>query len=256
MYCYPKGLCWQPIHRSITWTAAHWTKVSVIFVHTLDPWVQIKNVHKNNEKNSAIRERCYISPYLTSKGLKSDSLGQGNIFTGVCLSIGGLCMVSLPVWLSGPMFLLGGLCLWSHVPSSVQGSLCMGDLCPGGSVQGRSLSRGVSVQEVTIQGVSVWGSLSKGRGSLSGGSFYRDTPQNQESGWYASHWNAFLFHLSSLGIAKRNRVVGKIRLLCKLCWAMHYSWLAVVDRLGNQNVTLLYLGANYMGYWGGTQADA
>ena len=24
-------------------------------------------------------------------------------------------MMSLPVWLSGPMFLLGGLCLWSHV---------------------------------------------------------------------------------------------------------------------------------------------
>ena len=26
-------------------------------------------------------------------------------------------MMSLPVWLPGPMFLPGGLCLWSHVPS-------------------------------------------------------------------------------------------------------------------------------------------
>ena len=142
MYCYPKGLCWQPIHRSITWTAAHWTKVSVIFVHTLDLWVQIKNVHKNNEKNSAIRERCYISPYLTSKGLKSDSLGQGNIFTGVCLSIGGLCMVSLPVWLSGPMFLLGASL--SLVPCSF--------FCPGKSLYGGSLCRGLCPGEVSIQG--------------------------------------------------------------------------------------------------------
>ena len=35
------------------------------------------------------------------------------LFTGVA----GLCMMSLPVWLPGPMFLLGSLCLWSHVPS-------------------------------------------------------------------------------------------------------------------------------------------
>ena len=29
-------------------------------------------------------------------------------------------MMSLPVWVPGPMFLLGGLCPWSHVPSRVQ----------------------------------------------------------------------------------------------------------------------------------------
>ena len=53
------------------------------------------------------------------------SLGKGNVFTQFCL-----CVMSLPVWLPGPMFLPGeslyvvpcsfwqrGLCLWSHVPS-------------------------------------------------------------------------------------------------------------------------------------------
>ena len=38
------------------------------------------------------------------------SLGQGNVFTSVCQSFcsqGGFCMMSLPVWLPGPMFLLG-----------------------------------------------------------------------------------------------------------------------------------------------------
>ena len=56
---------------------------------------------------------------------------------------GGLCMMSLPGCLPGPMFLLGwslsigglcsgGLCPWSHVPSRMGGSLSAGgDLCPG-----------------------------------------------------------------------------------------------------------------------------
>ena len=57
---------------------------------------------------------------------------------------GGFCMMSLPVWLLGPMFLRGGggVCAWSHVPSrwvSVQGILV----------------RGVSVQGVSVWGVSV-----------------------------------------------------------------------------------------------------
>ena len=45
------------------------------------------------------------------------SLGQYSIFTGVCLSTGGvLCMVSIPVWLLGPMFLLGGISVSSSSP--------------------------------------------------------------------------------------------------------------------------------------------
>ena len=52
-------------------------------------------------------------------------------------------MMPLPVWLPGPMFILKGLCPWSHVLSrgvSIQGSLlgglCPGGLCPRVSVQG------------------------------------------------------------------------------------------------------------------------
>ena len=55
-------------------------------------------------------------------------------------------MMSLPVWQTGPMFLLGGLCLWSHVSSErclcPVGSLSsrvsvQGGLCPEGSLTGR-----------------------------------------------------------------------------------------------------------------------
>ena len=48
-------------------------------------------------------------------------LREGNVYTHVCQSFcspGGLCMMSLPVWLPSPMFLL-----WSHTPSRV---LCAG----------------------------------------------------------------------------------------------------------------------------------
>ena len=64
------------------------------------------------------------------------SLGQGHIFSGVRLSTeGSLCMISLPVWLPGPMFLLGGLptgegSCFQRV--SIQG-LPQGSLPPGGS---------------------------------------------------------------------------------------------------------------------------
>ena len=59
--------------------------------------------------------------------VRKRSLGQGNVFKSMYQSFcsqGGLCMMSLPVWLPGSMFLLGGLCAWSHVPS--QGSLSKG----------------------------------------------------------------------------------------------------------------------------------
>ena len=54
------------------------------------------------------------------------------LFTG-----GGLCIMSLPVWLTGPMFLPGGSL--SLVPCSFQmgGGLCPGGLHPGGSLSGR-----------------------------------------------------------------------------------------------------------------------
>ena len=83
------------------------------------------------------------------------------IFSEACVSHSvhgeGFCMMSLPVWLSGPTSLLGGLCPgWGE---SLWG------LCPG-----QSLSRGCFVQ----------------------GGLCRETPKNQKSGWYASYWNAFL----------------------------------------------------------------
>ena len=63
-------------------------------------------------------------------------------------------MMSLPVWLPGHMFLLGGLCLRGMCLRGLcPGGLCLGGLCPGVSIEG-SLSM-------------EWGSLS--RGSPSGG---------------------------------------------------------------------------------------
>ena len=60
--------------------------------------------------------------------LRKRSLGQGNIFTGVCQSFcprgGGRLMMSLPVWLPGPMFLPGGLPHtrppWTEPPTPVR----------------------------------------------------------------------------------------------------------------------------------------
>ena len=85
-------------------------------------------------------------------------------------------MMSLPIWLPGPTFLPGGLCLWFHVPSgdlypgshcpggSLSGGLCPKGLCPGGSLTGAlcpggSLPRGSLSRGVSGGGVSFWESL-------------------------------------------------------------------------------------------------
>ena len=64
------------------------------------------------------------------------SLGHGNVFESVCQSFysqGGLCMMSLPVWLPGPRFLEGvSLCL---APCSFRG-VCVKGLCEGGYLKG------------------------------------------------------------------------------------------------------------------------
>ena len=82
------------------------------------------------------RHKIHWVPLTTSRLLRANiftvrkkSFGQGNVFRSVCHSIhwrGGLCMMSLSIWLSGPMFLLGGLCpggslFWER------GSLSRGD---------------------------------------------------------------------------------------------------------------------------------
>ena len=87
---------------------------------------------------------------------------------------GGLCMMSLPVWLPGPMFLPGVLC---PVGSLSRGSLsearCLsrggpGGLCPGGSLFRGSLCRGVSAQ-----GWSLY------KGYLSRGGLCREIPESE-----------------------------------------------------------------------------
>ena len=66
-----------------------------------------------------------IADYAAIFTARKRSLRQGNVFTDVCT---GLCMM-----LPGPMFLPGGLCFWSHVPS--RGFLSRGGgLCPGEGV--------------------------------------------------------------------------------------------------------------------------
>ena len=73
---------------------------------------------------------------------------------------GGLCMMSLPVWLHGPMFFLEDLCPWSHVPSRGRWSASRG----AGSASRREGSAtgggGVCIQGggVCIQGewVCIW----------------------------------------------------------------------------------------------------
>ena len=85
-------------------------------------------------------------------------------------------MMSLPVWLPGSMFLLGGVSIsgpkfLSRV--SVQGGLCPGGLCPGWS-----LSRVVSIQGVQVGLCPGW-SMSRGlcpRGSLPKGVSVRRLP--------------------------------------------------------------------------------
>ena len=80
--------------------------------------------------------------------------------------LGGFCMMSLPVWLSGPMFPLGR-------EVSVPGPMfLLGGLCPGASLSGG----------VCPGGVCVWGVC-----------LYQGDPQGTvKSGRYASYWNAFL----------------------------------------------------------------
>ena len=124
------------------------------------------------------------------------SLGQGNVFRSICLSMtgslydvpscqGGLCPGGS---MSGEALLqwLGAL---SRESLSGGGGLCPGGLCSGGSLPGtlsrvggsqsgegalsrESLSRGSLSKEVSVQG---WGSLSRGGGLCPGGSNSKST---------------------------------------------------------------------------------
>ena len=118
-------------------------------------WLSVNGAHLmshpcvtlENEPRIAVREQ--LLP--TSKR----SLGQGNIFTGICLST-GRGSLSRRVSVKGSPF--NGLCL---------GGLCPGDLYPGGSVSRGSLSGGLCPPE-------------------------QRPPCMVKSRQYASYWNAFL----------------------------------------------------------------
>ena len=102
-------------------------------------------------------------------------LQEGNVFTSVCQSYctwgRGYCMMSLPFWLPGSMFLLrdGGLLLWSHVHSR------------GVSVSGPMFLLGVSLQGVLLT-ETPWRETTPGQRPLPGQKtplLNRDLPPGQ-----------------------------------------------------------------------------
>ena len=101
------------------------------------------------------------------------SLGQGNVFTPVCL-LTGWRMMSFPVWRPGPMFILGVydvtscLVVWPHVPPGGEGFLCQ---------EGVSVKRGLCQEGVSVM---------------------NPPPYVVVSGRYASYWNAFLFFVNNI----------------------------------------------------------
>ena len=96
-------------------------------------------------------------------------------------------MMSLPVWLLGPMFLPWGLC-----PGvSVRGSLLKGLSVKGAFCERESLSKEVSVKRVSVNGSLCKGGLCEG--VRNGDPMVLTCSSGNNSSWYASYWNAFLF---------------------------------------------------------------
>ena len=93
------------------------------------------------------------SYYARKRSMGKEMLSQ--VF--FCPLGGGFCMMSLGVWLPGPMFFLGGVSI--PCPCSFQG--------------------GVSAS-----------------GGLPTGVWLDRPPPEPESGQYTSHWNLFLFYMS------------------------------------------------------------
>ena len=104
----------------------------------------------------------------------------------------GFCIMSIPVWLPGPMFLLGwgSLCLvpcsfWKEIsmpgPMFLLEGLCSGGFLSGFSVRG--LCPGISVWGgVSVKRISVQGCLCPGgcvQGSLSSGISVQGRPPRQ-----------------------------------------------------------------------------
>ena len=153
---------------------------------------------------------CKIVTYMEDKFLTkflppANEVCEGNVFTGVCVSMeqgvlsrgglcpGGLCPrvgVSVQGWGS---LSKGGVSVQGRGSLSKGGGLCprkgvsvWGNLCPEESLS-RCLCPGVPVQRgVFVQGVFVLGGLCPGVS-------VRETPSTVKSGRYTSYWNAFFF---------------------------------------------------------------
>ena len=110
------------------------------------------------------------------------SLGQGNIFIGVCQEFcsqggGGVCSqrgcllwgVSVSGGVCSGVSALGGVCSWG----CLLGGVCSGGICSGGCLLGGCLLWGVGV--CFLGGVCSWGCLLPG-GVCSGGCLLRGVP--------------------------------------------------------------------------------
>ena len=113
------------------------------------------------------------------------SLGQGNMFTGMCLSTGrvpgqrGAC--------SGGCLLQGGLVWVDACSGGVPG--------PGGALCGGYLVWGVPGPEGACSQGGAWDGYC--------------------CGWYASHWNAFLFNIKVCSERKKENHGFKTKLWSK-----------------------------------------
>ena len=87
-------------------------------------------------------------------------------------------------------FQKGGLCSWSHIPSSRGEGLCTGRVSVRGMGSG-SLSGGWGL--CPGDGVSVQGGLCPVKEVFVQGGLCQGDPRTVKSGQYASYWNAFLF---------------------------------------------------------------
>ena len=143
------------------------------------------------------------------------SLGQGNIFTGVCLFKGG--GVSFPACITGHM--MGGVCL--HRGICIQGGLCPEG---GGFLHPEGLSPGGTGVLPWGEGDSVYG----GTGSAFGGSasegrvqthpLPRTTRYSQRAGGmqYTRYWNSFLLILSTSQYIMLFLSIQQSNFLCNL----------------------------------------
>ena len=103
-----------------------------------------------------------------------------HLFVSHSVQRGNFCMMSLPVWLPGLMFLPGGLCLWSHVPSRASVSLVP------------CFFWGVSVQGLCPSRQRPPGYRSPGQRPSLTKTPWTETSCMVKSGWYAFYLNASL----------------------------------------------------------------